>query len=439
MASSSSSRKSLLVLDPGHFHAALILEKMHPQLFPRVHVYAPEGPELQDFLNRIQSFNNRESDPTSWEPVLHVGPEYFEEMLREQAGNIAVIAGNNRNKTSYIKTAVESGIHVLSDKPMCIDATGWDLLQAVFAAAQAKNVLLYDMMTERFEITSILQRALIQIPAVFGELQEGSLEQPAVTKESTHHLYKSVSGRLLRRPPWYLDTAQQGEGIVDVTTHLVDLVLWACFPGQVIDYSSEIRILGARRWPTPVTQQQFERVTGLLEFPHYLEKYLSENGVLQCFCNGEINFVLRGIQVRTSVVWNYEAPPGGGDTHESIMRGSKARVLIRQGEKQNYVPELYIEPTVEADAPNWENALHDAMVQIQNNYPGVELDRDGKHWHLLIPTRYRIGHEAHFAQVAEKFLQFLSGEQRMPEWEVPNMLAKYYVTTQALQLALQGR
>jgi hypothetical protein len=53
---------------------------------------------------------------------------------------------------------------------------------------------------------------------------------------------------------------------------------------------------------------------------------------------------------------------------------------------------------------------------------------------LLIPESYRNGHEAHFGQVTEKYLNFLN-RGAMPEWEVPNMLAKYYITTHALEVA----
>jgi hypothetical protein len=35
----------------------------------------------------------------------------------------------------------------------------------------------------------------------------------------------------------------------------------------------------------------------------------------------------------------------------------------------------------------------------------------------------------------ENFLHYLS-EKKMPAWEVPNMLAKYYTTTRALETAL---
>jgi hypothetical protein len=44
------------------------------------------------------------------------------------------------------------------------------------------------------------------------------------------------------------------------------------------------------------------------------------------------------------------------------------------------------------------------------------------------------GHEAHFSKVAEKYFNFLITRE-MPDWEVPNMLVKYYITTTALELA----
>ena len=50
---------------------------------------------------------------------------------------------------------------------------------------------------------------------------------------------------------------------------------------------------------------------------------------------------------------------------------------------------------------------------------------------IVIPEAYRIGHEAHFAEVTSRFLQYLR-DGKLPDWEEPGMLAKYYVTTQAL-------
>jgi hypothetical protein len=47
-----------------------------------------------------------------------------------------------------------------------------------------------------------------------------------------------------------------------------------------------------------------------------------------------------------------------------------------------------------------------------------------------------VGHEAHFGQVAEKYLGFLV-QGSMPEWEVPNMIVKYYTTTEGLKAAMK--
>jgi len=425
----------LLILDPGHFHAALVQKKISPRIARRVHVYAPEGPELQDYLSRVQGFNNREQNPTQWESVVHASSDYLNAMLREHPGNVMLTAGNNRRKTEYIKATVDAGIHVLADKPMCINVDGWKLLKDSFDSARQNDVLLYDIMTERFEITSILQRELMQLPGVVGEIQRGTPQLPAVTKESVHHLSKMVAGKPLRRPPWYFDVTQQGDGIVDVTTHLVDLVMWICFPERTISYLSDVEMLEGRRWPTPVTRAQFEKVTGLSEFPDYLAKYIQPDGVMHCHCNGEMYYRLKGVHVRISVVWNYEAPEGGGDTHESRIRGSEADIVIHQGKEQNYQPELYVEPVNGNPRRSaWASNVQSSFVNIQRKLPGVELLDENFRFRVQIPASYRIGHEAHFSQVAELFLDFLR-EGRLPEWEVPNMLAKYYTTTRALELA----
>ena len=60
--------------------------------------------------------------------------------------------------------AVETGMHVLADKPMAIDAAGFESLRESFALAAKKGVLLYDIMTERHEITTMLQKAFSRVP-----------------------------------------------------------------------------------------------------------------------------------------------------------------------------------------------------------------------------------------------------------------------------------
>ncbi|MBN1559175.1 oxidoreductase [candidate division KSB1 bacterium] len=423
----------IMTLDPGHFHAALVQKTMFDQIDPTVYIYAPDGSDVDDHLRTIDGYNSRAENPTAWISRVYRGDDFLDKMISEKPGNVAVLAGNNRHKTAYIKKTVDAGINVLADKPMCINADGFELLKQAFASAAQNNVLLYDIMTERYEITTMLQKELAGMPAVFGELQTGTAEEPAVTKESVHHFFKYVSGNPIKRPAWYFDTSQQGEGIVDVATHLVDLIQWECFPEQILDCTTDIEIVSAKRWPTKVTQAQFENVTRLRDFPDYLQPYVTD-GLLFVHSNGEFVYKLKGVYAKVSVIWNYEAPAGAGDTHYSIMRGTKANVIIRQGAAQNYKAELYVEDV--QDDPAFGATLEQAIAKIAATYPGVSVAQEADGWHVTIPQSYRVGHEAHFGQVASKYLQYLV-DGKLPDWEVPNMIAKYYTTTSALERALQ--
>jgi predicted dehydrogenase len=278
----------------------------------------------------------------------------------------------------------------------------------------------------------MLQKALSRFPGVFGELDKGSPNSPAVTKESVHHFSKLVNGAPLQRPPWFFDSKQQGEAIVDVTTHLTDLVQWECFPGEVIT-PGDVKILTARSWDTAVTLAEFTKATKLDTWPDYLKPLVDANGVLQTPANGEFTYTLRGVHAKVSVLWKFEAPSGAGDTHDSLLRGTKASLHIRQGKEQGYKPVLYIEPASTPDDA-WRKALTDAVVKLNETWPGVAVKDLGGRWEVVVPEKYKVGHEAHFSQVSEEFLGYLQGKP-VPAWEVPNTLAKYRTLMDAYRLS----
>ena len=105
-------------------------------------------------------------------------------------------------------------------------------------------------MTERYEVTSMLQRALVNDTATFGDIVPGTEADPGVYMESVHYLMKLVAGVPNIRPAWFFDTAEQGEGLNDVGTHLVDLVQWTLFPDRPSIIGSDVRVRPAQRWPT---------------------------------------------------------------------------------------------------------------------------------------------------------------------------------------------
>jgi hypothetical protein len=431
----SMNKVKLITVDPGHFHAALVQKTMYDQVSPDVHLYAPEGADYLQYLKRIEAYNNRAENPTSWNQIVYTGDDFFEKMLEEKAGNVVVLSGNNKIKAEYITRSVNEGLNVLADKPMIINHDDFPALKSAFATAEQKGLLLYDIMTERYEVTTILQKLLSQRPELFGTLMPGTKDKPSVTKVSIHHFSKMVSGSPLIRPAWFFDVEQQGEGIVDVTTHLVDLIQWECFPGQILN-TGDVNMISAKRWPTVISKDEFKVVTGLDAFPDYLEKDIKD-GKLNVYSNGEMVYQLKGIHSKVSVEWRYEAPPGGGDTHYSVMQGSMCDIVIKQGPEEKFIPTVYIENVKGIAMDDFTIKLKDAFASLP--YEGLTFEEVNKNsLKINIPAEYRVGHEEHFGQVTSKFLEYLE-EGRLPDWEVPNMITKYYTTTSALKMAKEKK
>lgn len=420
----------LIVLDPSHFHAALVQKRMYPEINPLVNVYAPKGSDLEAHLNLIKSFNQRSENPTNWDERVYRGSDYLQKMLRDKAGNVVIISGNMNQKMNYITSSVEAGFNVFADKPMAITPNDFKLLHRAFELAQEKKVLLYDIMTERYSITNIIQRELAQNPEVFGTLEKGSLEKPAVVMESIHQFHKKVDGKPLKRPEWFFDTRRQGGAIADVGTHLVDLVQWMCFPEQIIDWRNDIKIISSKCWPTKLSLDQFRAITGLNEYPGLLKDYINSDNYLEANKNGEVVYTLRGVHIKVRTLWNFEAEPGVNDTHLSMLRGSSANLAIMQGVEQKWKPVLYVEKNTTIPCDEFDEKLRASISSLCKPWPGLGVKPTGTTWEIIVPEEDETNHEDDFAQVTEKYLSYLV-EGRLPEWEVPNMIAKYYTTTEA--------
>ena len=292
-------------------------------------------------------------------------------------------------------------------------------------------------MTERFETTTMLQRALVNDRATFGEMQTGTEADPAVYMESVHHLMKVVAGAPNIRPPWFFDTSEQGEGMNDIGTHLVDLVQWTVAPDQAIDYKKDVRVVASQRWPTWISEDDFKRVTASPRFPDALKASIKD-GKLEYYCNTLTSYTLRGIHTKLNVIWDWEAPAGGGDTHFAFYKGTRARVEVRQTKADKYLPELYVIPASADLKAQVLAAVKTKIASVQKEFPGVGVEERGAEIHITLPQALRVGHEAHFAQVTEHFLKYLHDRKALPAWERPNMVAKYYVTTKGAELSRES-
>src|SRR4029079_16574434 len=105
-----------------------------------------------------------------------------------------------------------------------------------------------------------------------------------------------------------------------------------------------INITSARTWPSPVTHSQFSAITKMDSFPDALKAYVKSDSILQVKGNGEINYSLKDTHVKLVARWDYQAAPGSGDTHYSLLKGTVANLEIKQGSEEGYQPTLYINP-----------------------------------------------------------------------------------------------
>ncbi len=419
----------IIQLDPTHSHAAAAQNEQIDQIDTNVYVYAPDRKELEAYFGQIKSFNSRESCPTRWNEVVYIGKDFLEKMVQEKRGNVVVLAGNNRIKIDYIEHAVQAGMNVFSDKPMVIDKAGFERLKKAYARAEQKGILMFDMMTERYSLLHNVQKSLMMDSLFFGKIQTGTPDHPAIFESSVHHFYRGGKGN---RPSWFFDVSQQGEGIVDVTTHLIDLTFWKTFPDETIDYMKDVKVLSARHWPVIITSHEFSTATSLTEIPASLKPFMKDT-ILEVFANGSINYQVKGINIGVSVEWRAATPKDGNDLRYALAEGTKATLIIKQeyGHKR---PLLYVQKGPDLSENEFQSNLVQAVARLQKIYPEISLSKESESTEIVIPSDLELSHDPTF----KVFLGYLV-KRDMPEWEVPNTLAKYYITTSALEMTKEKK
>lgn len=449
----------LVTLAPGHFHAALVQKEALPEVDPHAVVYSPLDSDLIAHLERIARFNARSDQPTAWRVDVCAGDDWLDRFRKERPGNVVVIAGRNRTKIDLIQAAVSLGYCVLADKPWIVVPEDFPKLQQALADAEREGVFVWDIMTERFEATTRLQRELMSDPDVFGEPLDGTVDEPAMVFESVHYLSKKVAGVPLRRPAWWFDPNVAGEAIADVGTHLADLAMWLGFPEQAIDFQKDIQVISSKRWPTMVDRESFCEITGLADYPAELasvvrslrdradaavakgvdapQRAMSGHGVpgpqgdeLHYHGNGSVLYRLRGRYVRLTTKWGVRADGPEGDTHLAIARGPRSTVSVLHDATLGIGPQVAVMPVSSANKA----AIIAAIDRLCRGRIGYKVRDFGDRIHVVVPESERTGHESHFASVLLEFVNYFRDRSKIPAWERGNLLAKYYVTTHATSM-----
>ena len=266
-----------------------------------------------------------------------------------------------------------------------------------------------------------------------GSFASDDPEGPAIEITSTHHLCKLVNGEPLRRPPWYYDAREQGDGMVDVQSHLTDQAQWLVAPEEAMDFDRDVVLDGARRWSTPVPPELFRDSTGAEGYPESLAPWIRD-GVLEYPCNGEIRYRLRGVSVHQVADWGQREPAGGGDLHGAVVRGTRAVLEVRHGPRTGFVPEVRLRPRPgQALAP----ALSRALAGWQDDFPGLDVQPHGEGYRFVAPPALHSTHESHFARSLAEFLGCVESGA-WPEALQSRIRTRYRILAEARALALAG-
>lgn len=417
-------------VDPGHFHSALVLKESLDGVSSTIHIYSELDQVLLNHLSLVSGFNQRAENPSNWKLEVHTGPDSLDRLIKEKMGEAVIIAGHNRSKIKTILACLENGFHVLADKPWVIEAVDFPLLEKALKVAQEKNLVVMDVMTERWEVVSMLQRELSNSLEIMGPFLKTG--RPALSLRSSHSLCKKVNGLQLRRPVSFFDIAEQGEGLTDVGIHLVDLSMWLLFPDKGI-HKNDIRIKSATRWPTILDLSQFQAATGQEKYPASLDDYV-EGDCLTYFGNNTVDFEIHGLNIHVDTRWDFMAGPDGLDTYSAITRGEKARIELRQNEATNFESEIFVK-TVSHSMDQLQMLLEAKIKDLSQKYEGLGLIRLDGEFQLSIPKNLRTGHESHFGMITRQFLSHLRKESPIPSWEFANHLSRYFITVEGVKMS----
>lgn len=409
---------TLIFLDPGHFHATLTLRVPHPRVTDEVVVYAPEGPELRDFLALVERFNTRAERPTRWRPRVIVDADPLARLLAERRGDVVVLAGKNGGKARTFHRLHAAGLHVLADKPWLVVPDDLEHVRAVLDGWP----LVMEIMTGRHDVAARVFKRLVDSVDLFGAFAD---DGPALVFDGVHYLDKLVDGAPLRRPWWFFDVRVQGSGAVDIPTHLVDRSQWLV---ESRSGEAPLRLLSADVSATRVPVDAFRRITGEGDFPAALRP-LVDGGALSYRCNSELVFRVGDVTVRGATRWDLAPAAGGGDTHSAVARGTRADILMEQGPHTEGRRRLRVEP--HADVERAGRRLADTLQAMAGEFPGLAVvpAADGR-YEVTVPRELDAGHESHFTKVRDEFLEAVDA-RRWPAALARRTRTKYTLLAEA--------
>ncbi len=186
-------------------------------------------------------------------------------------------------------------------------------------------------------------------------------------------------------------------------------------------------LVSAHRWATRVPRALFSRVTGDAEFPSELRAKVADDE-LEYESNAALSFRLGKVAVALETRWDLTVPAGGGDVHQTAIRGTRAEIHVEQSAATRFGRRLSVVPRKDGDRLG--PALERAVAAWRSEHPGIEVAAAGADWEIRVPRVLDTGHESHFPLVLAEFLTLVDRGGAPPALTT-DTLAKYTLLAQA--------
>ena len=192
-------------------------------------------------------------------------------------------------------------------------------------------------------------------------------------------------------------------------------------------------MLSARRWPTPITPRavrEGDRRERLSRIPRARREGRRAAGLL------ERRDHLPPARRARAGVGDVELRGAGGQraTRTSPSCAARRRTSSSARARSRSTSRCCTSSGAVGDAGRARGALTGGRA-CRGSIPASACAARATAWPSTCRTSIDVGHEAHFAQVTRELPAAICATGKLPEWEVPNMLMKYFTIMQAYEMS----
>ena len=404
---------TLHLVEPTHFHAALLLQKLDRRIAGPIFVHARADWNDVPFLGWIHSLEARNWDIAQLKVVRSLDP--IQEILKCGGRPLAVLAGQNPCKADRVLRLLLANVPVLCDKPLWVNnATGKGL--ANFIQSTNQLIFLDDCMTERFEPVFELQKLLLSEGLPGFELRPGQPERVRFYLCNTHHLSKNVAGVPVRRDNSFFQTDSYGDPFSDVGIHLVDHYL---------------RLLTALGVSTSSIDQNPGRVESFWNSIDPQTLAISSE-------SGAIPFPMKQVwhggkgpnRSRITTEWLPASPQVPPECQSAVVHGANGS-LVASMDPSTHAMFLDLAGLPRGERVDWLKVLRKITNKLPEPWPHTLIEETRFGARMTPPQSTTMDHAARFPLVFNLFLNRIQKSRPLNAFERHNLLLKYAISAGA--------